>query len=396
MSHGAVFPSTDASARPRTPERASAGSTGWTSAEGVPAFTGAASVDLYLERERRLVREGVGDLRGLAVLCCDCQSEPGSTPILQWMDRQGARVHRVDVPAPAVGRTHEGRDRAAPRTTVAEAAALPFADRSFDVVCWMGMAGPLDSAAIVCELARLLKPGGRLVLRMSNRREPFLRAAWGRLRRRAGRDRGGGGQPRPRRDVAHGLEQAGLSLSLESGLPFLPGWLRALDRWSHARVPSLARLAAALVASFAWLDRHVPAVGRRGGPTALVAVKIPRGVEHVVDARGCDAAMLRSPERLQALFAQMVADLSLRPVKPAAWHVFPGPGGITGMVLLAESHLTIHTYPEYGLAAINLYSCRGALAWPWAERLRAHLGAREVTVRDIDRGGLTAQPADRA
>jgi S-adenosylmethionine decarboxylase len=54
-------------------------------------------------------------------------------------------------------------------------------------------------------------------------------------------------------------------------------------------------------------------------------------------------------------------------------------------VLLAESHLTIHTFPETGRAAIDLYCCRGAADWPWAERLRESIGARDVTVRFLDR-----------
>jgi S-adenosylmethionine decarboxylase len=68
------------------------------------------------------------------------------------------------------------------------------------------------------------------------------------------------------------------------------------------------------------------------------------------------------------------------------WHVFSGHAGITGAVLLAESHLTIHTYPEAGLAAINLYCCRSRADWPWEKRLRELLGARAVTVRTFRRG----------
>jgi cell migration-inducing and hyaluronan-binding protein len=50
------------------------------------------------------------------------------------------------------------------------------------------------------------------------------------------------------------------------------------------------------------------------------------------------------------------------------------------MVLLAESHLTIHTYPELGLAAVNLYCCRAHAHWDWESRLRALLAGTEITV----------------
>jgi S-adenosylmethionine decarboxylase len=72
------------------------------------------------------------------------------------------------------------------------------------------------------------------------------------------------------------------------------------------------------------------------------------------------------------------------------WHVFPGEGGVTGMVLLTESHLVCHTYPEHASATFNLYCCRERPEWPWAVRLGELLGASEVTVRRLDRAAVTA------
>ena len=136
------------------------------------------------------------------------------------------------------------------------------------------------------------------------------------------------------------------------------------------------------------------AVSVRGKPAlagpadSLVNAK-PRvaiGVEYVVDARGCDPEALRSLPRLQALFARVLGELALEVAAAPVWHVFPGHGGITGVVLLAESHLTIHTFPESGCAAIDLYCCRRSADWPWAARLAESLGAREVEVKVIRRG----------
>ncbi len=114
----------------------------------------------------------------------------------------------------------------------------------------------------------------------------------------------------------------------------------------------------------------------------------------IVDAFGCDPGQLRSRDALAAVFAAAVADLSLKPVAPAAWHRFPGPGGITGFLLLSESHLAVHTFPERGYAAFDLYCCRPRREWRWAERLRALLGAERVTVRRVERG--TASPVRRS
>lgn len=109
------------------------------------------------------------------------------------------------------------------------------------------------------------------------------------------------------------------------------------------------------------------------------------GCEWVVDAHGCNPARLADLSTLRELFSAIVVELSLRPVADAVWHVFPAPGGITGLVPLAESHLTIHTFPEHGSVCLNLFCCRPRAEWPWAERLGEFLGADRIDVRRLDR-----------
>lgn len=110
------------------------------------------------------------------------------------------------------------------------------------------------------------------------------------------------------------------------------------------------------------------------------------GREWVVDAMGCPAAYLRDRERMGKLVDRLIEELSLKPVAPAVWHVFPGEAGMTAMVLLAESHVALHTFPELGLATFNLYCCRPRAAWPWSQRLGEHLLATDVVVRELERG----------
>ncbi len=113
---------------------------------------------------------------------------------------------------------------------------------------------------------------------------------------------------------------------------------------------------------------------------------VPSGTEWVIDAHRCDPRALRSREALAAVFQQVIAELDLRAAADPVWRVFPGEGGITGLVLLTESHLTCHTFPERRFAAFNLYCCRPREEWPWPERLREALGAEEVSVRCLARG----------
>ena len=110
------------------------------------------------------------------------------------------------------------------------------------------------------------------------------------------------------------------------------------------------------------------------------------GTEWIVDAHGCDPSSLRSCAALGRLFARIVEELELHPVGEPVWHVFAGQGGITGVLLLSESHLACHTFPERGFAAFDLYCYRPSQEWPWAERLADALGAAEVRVRSVPRG----------
>ena len=109
------------------------------------------------------------------------------------------------------------------------------------------------------------------------------------------------------------------------------------------------------------------------------------GTEWVVDAAGCRAEALCDLEKLRAVFQRVIAELNLQLVGEPAWRQFPPPGGVTGLALLTESHLTCHTYPEFGVATFNLYCCRTRPAWPWRERLSELLGAHEVHVRVLQR-----------
>jgi S-adenosylmethionine decarboxylase len=117
-------------------------------------------------------------------------------------------------------------------------------------------------------------------------------------------------------------------------------------------------------------------------PISLIAA----GTEWVVDAIGCEPDLLRSEEVLRHLFDELVRDLLLTPAAAALWKVFPGEAGVTGLWMLQESHLTVHTFPEHATAAINLYCCAERPEWDWARGLAHRLGATAVSVRVLKRG----------
>ncbi|MGH9665921.1 MAG: S-adenosylmethionine decarboxylase family protein [Bryobacteraceae bacterium] len=109
------------------------------------------------------------------------------------------------------------------------------------------------------------------------------------------------------------------------------------------------------------------------------------GREWVVEAHGCEPSALQDLPRLQALFAQLTEDLALRAVEEPRWHTFPGAGGVTGLSLLAESHLACHTFPEYGSLCLNVFCCSPKPDWRFRDYLTREFGANSVCVRRIER-----------
>ena len=109
------------------------------------------------------------------------------------------------------------------------------------------------------------------------------------------------------------------------------------------------------------------------------------GTEWLIDASGCDMASLADLDRLREVFDRVINDLDLNVLGEIAWHQFDHPGGISGLALLSESHLTCHTYPEFRAATFNLYCCRERTSWSWETILKEMLGATEVNVRVFER-----------
>ena len=74
-------------------------------------------------------------------------------------------------------------------------------------------------------------------------------------------------------------------------------------------------------------------------------------------------------------------------VLSAQFHPFEG-GGVTGVLLLAESHITVHTWPEHDYAALDLFMCGAADVEAAADALDEALRPRRSDRRILVRGAL--------
>jgi S-adenosylmethionine decarboxylase len=103
----------------------------------------------------------------------------------------------------------------------------------------------------------------------------------------------------------------------------------------------------------------------------------------ILEMWGCQN--LDSVETTECALREMVhaLDVNLLDLK-----VYPfSPVGITGMAIVSESHLVIHTWPEYGYAAVDVFTC-GAPRDPQAavSVLRRYFEPERIGVMEINRG----------
>ncbi len=108
------------------------------------------------------------------------------------------------------------------------------------------------------------------------------------------------------------------------------------------------------------------------------------GTHLVVDAWQAPADLLNDPERIREGLLNAVKAGKATLIDMCV-HQF-SPHGVTATVTLAESHIAIHTWPEYGYFAADLFFCGKGEPKEAMKVLQAALGAKEAKIREIDRG----------
>jgi SAM-dependent methyltransferase len=243
--------------------------------ERFPDLGGATSTRYYAENEQRLFEEHLPRLDGLKILKTDLWDEAKNTRILAWASRQGAAPYGVDISRPTVMQAAAafGAD-AALHGAVGDVRDLPFQNDSFDAIYSMGTIEHFEATEqAVAEMARVLKPGGRAIVGVPNRHDPFLRPLMATMLQAVGMYAYGYEKSYSRRALRAMLERHGLVVVAETAILFMPGWLRMLDLACHSWCRPLSAVTGALVRPFMLLDRIVPAVRRHGYLLATIVTK---------------------------------------------------------------------------------------------------------------------------
>jgi len=99
---------------------------------------------------------------------------------------------------------------------------------------------------------------------------------------------------------------------------------------------------------------------------------------------GCDHALLDDVDAIERSI-RAAAEAVGATILHARAHRF-APQGVTATVIIAESHLSIHTWPEHGYAAADIFTCGGLDPVPGFRLLQRELGAKNTRVQVILRG----------
>ncbi len=104
----------------------------------------------------------------------------------------------------------------------------------------------------------------------------------------------------------------------------------------------------------------------------------------LVELWQCQSDALDDLEGLRTLMRR-AASAARATVVGEAFHRY-APQGVTGVLLLEESHFSLHTWPESGYAAFDFYTCGALDPEPAARVVAEGLGNARVTLLEIDRG----------
>jgi len=113
----------------------------------------------------------------------------------------------------------------------------------------------------------------------------------------------------------------------------------------------------------------------------------------LAEVYGCDRAVLNDPERVERILVAAALESGAE-VREVAFHKF-SPQGVSGVVVISESHLAVHTWPELGYAAVDVFTC-GERVEPWdaCNYIVEHFGAQSVTATETKRGVFAEADAE--
>ncbi|MDY6909707.1 MAG: adenosylmethionine decarboxylase [Thermodesulfobacteriota bacterium] len=111
------------------------------------------------------------------------------------------------------------------------------------------------------------------------------------------------------------------------------------------------------------------------------------GKHLIVELYHCDADRINQVEEVERILVEAV-NISKATIVQPVFHQF-SPHGVSGVVVIAESHFSIHTWPEFGYCALDIFTCGDQIDSDASLRyIKKELRAESLFVTEIRRGML--------
>ena len=115
------------------------------------------------------------------------------------------------------------------------------------------------------------------------------------------------------------------------------------------------------------------------------------GKHLLLELKDCDVGLLNDMDYLREALIEVARFIGATVIKDS-FHRF-SPQGISGIVIIAESHISVHTWPEYSFAAVDVFTCGEVIepakaVKPMAEKLKA----KSTSYIELKRGVLMEAP----
>lgn len=104
----------------------------------------------------------------------------------------------------------------------------------------------------------------------------------------------------------------------------------------------------------------------------------------------CNSDILNDRQRVEEIMVNAALEAGAE-IREVAFHHF-SPQGVSGVVVISESHLAVHTWPEFGYAAVDVFTC-GDRVDPWdaCRYIVAGFESERVTATETRRGMFAGQ-----
>jgi len=107
----------------------------------------------------------------------------------------------------------------------------------------------------------------------------------------------------------------------------------------------------------------------------------------LIELYDCDTNTVNDVIKIEKLLLKAVKISGATPLN-STFHKF-SPHGVSGVVVISESHFSIHTWPEYGYCALDIFTCGDEIKSHLSlEYLKKELGSGNISVTEMKRGIL--------